>query len=104
MPFTESVLQQHSQAVDPGTPVPTVVSTSVSMRQMRLALIEKRKVTAVNDAIKAIADTTERAKIQVEWDYSTSIERDSAWFKSLMDGIGYSEAEVTDLFDTAAGL
>ena len=105
MAFKENFLQSNSPvAVVVDIIPPATERFSVSIRQMRLALIEKRKVTAFNDAIKAIVDSTEKAKIQVEWDYGTVIYRDSAWFQTLMDGIEYSEADVDDLFATAASL
>lgn len=77
---------------------------SVSMRQMRLAIIDRKKVTAVTDAIKAIPDATEKAKVQTEWDYNTVVEREAAWFLTIMSGIGYEEADIDALFLEAASL
>jgi hypothetical protein len=76
----------------------------VSMRQMRIAIIDRKKVTAVSDAIKAIPDATEKAKVQVEWDYNTVVERDAPWFLTIMSGIGYEEADIDALFLEAAAL
>jgi hypothetical protein len=74
------------------------VPSAVTMRQMRLAIIEARKVTAVNDAIKAISDTVEKAKTQVEWDYGAIVERNAPWFLTIMNGIGYTDKDIDDLF------
>ncbi len=80
------------------------IPLAVTMRQMRLAIIGVRKTTAVNDAIKAITDSTERAKIQVEWDYGTVVERNAPWFLTIMEGIKYTEADIDALFLKAASL
>lgn len=81
-------------------PVPSVVS----MRQMRLAIIDARKVTAVVEAIKGITDTTEKAKIQVEWDYGTVVERNAPWFLTIMNGVGYTDKDIDALFVKAFAL
>jgi len=80
------------------------VPSAVTMRQMRLAIIDVRKVTAVADAIKTIADSTEKAKIQVEWDYGTTVERNAPWFLTIMEGIEYTDVDIDNLFVKAASL
>lgn len=83
---------------------PKTAVALVSMRQFRLAIINAKKVTAVSDAIKGIANTTERAKVQVEWDYNPVVERNAPWVLAIMEGVGFSEDEVDALFLDAATL
>lgn len=80
------------------------IPSAVSMRQMRLAIAELKKVTAVNNTIKAIADEDERTKIQIEWEHSAVVDRNAMWFKTIMDGIKYTEEDIDNLFVKAAAL
>ena len=80
------------------------IPSAVSMRQMRLAIAELKKVTAVNNAVKAIADEDERTKIQIEWEHSAVVDRNAMWFKTIMDGIKYTEEDIDNLFVKAAAL
>jgi hypothetical protein len=80
------------------------IPSAISMRQIRLALIDAKKVTAVNDAIKAISDSVEKAKTQVEWDYGTVVERNAPWFLSIMESIGYTDKDIDSLFLKASSL
>jgi len=80
------------------------IPSAVTMRQMRLAIIGARKTTAVNDAIKAIADSAEKARVQVEWDYGTVVERTAPWFLAIMESIGYTDVDIDALFLKAASL
>jgi hypothetical protein len=80
------------------------VPSAVSMRQMRLAIAEIKKITAVNNAIKAIADEDERTKVQIEWEHSAVVDRNVMWFKTIMDGIKYTEEDIDNLFVKAATL
>ena len=80
------------------------IPSAVSMRQMRLAIAEVKKVTAVNNAIKAISDEDERTKVQIEWEHSAVVDRNAMWFTTIMDGIGYKSEDVDKLFTKAATL
>ena len=80
------------------------IPSAVSMRQMRLAIAEAKKVTAVNNAIKAISDEDERTKVQIEWEHSAVVDRNAMWFTTIMDGIGYKSEDVDKLFTKAATL
>jgi hypothetical protein len=80
------------------------IPSAVSMRQMRLAIAEIKKITAVNNAIKAIADEDQRTKVQIEWEHSAVVDRNAMWLKTIMDGIKYTEEDIDNLFVKAATL
>lgn len=74
----------------------------VSMRQFRLALIETKKVTLFNDAIKNISDSKEKAKIQIEWDYNATVDKNAPWFLFLLDQLNLTNEQVDDIFIKAS--
>jgi hypothetical protein len=78
--------------------------SAVSMRQMRLAIADAKKITAINTAIKAISDEDERTRVQIEWEHSAVVDRNAMWFKTIMDGIKYTEEDIDNLFVKAAAL
>lgn len=91
-------------AFDPSTdPAPQPVPASVSRRQGRLCLLQAGKLAAVEEAIAAVADASQRLAIQIE--YETDIwERENAWVEELGAQLGLSTADIDQLFITAAGL
>jgi hypothetical protein len=100
-PMTEQEYAEHIDAIENYVPP---IPSAVSMRQMRLAIAEAKKITAVNNAIKAIADEDERTKVQIEWEHSAVVDRNAMWFKTIMDGIKYTEEDIDNLFVKAAAL
>lgn len=88
------------QAVLP--PPPPV--TTVTMRQARLALLRAGLLDNVAAAIAAIPDETQRRAAQIEWEYAAIVERNSALIQHLAPALGLTEAQMDELFATAAGL
>lgn len=79
------------------------VPQSVSMRQARLALLGINKLADVDVAINAMPSPNKEAA-QVEWEYATAVERNSALITALGPALGLSELEIDNLFITATTL
>lgn len=84
-------------------PVPTPVPSVVSMRQARLALLQAGKLAEVNAAIAALP-SPDKEQAQIEWEYATEVERDSALVAQLAPALGLNAAALDALFTTAAAL
>ena len=78
--------------------------TTVTMRQARLALLRAGLLDNVDAAIAAIPDETQRRAAQIEWEYASIVERNSALIQQLAPALGMTEAQMDELFATAAGL
>jgi hypothetical protein len=79
------------------------VPEAVSMRQARLALHQMNLLNKVDAAIaKLPAAKAEEA--QIEWEYSTSIERSNALAQTIGALMDLTEVELDDLFKLARGL
>ena len=84
-------------------PVVVPVPTEVTMRQARLALHAAGKLTAVNAAINALPDPTKTAAL-IEWEYSSTVRRDSRFVALLGPALGLDAAGLDALFIAAAKL
>lgn len=85
-------------------PVPVVtIPRVVTMRQSRLALLNAGLLTTVNEAIAAMPGTAGEAA-RIEWEYSQEVHRDRALVAALLPILGLTEAQLDDLFITAAAL
>jgi hypothetical protein len=82
--------------VAPPSP-PPVIPTSVTMRQARLALLGAGLLDQVNAAITDPA-------AQIEWEYATTVERNSPLVQNLSIGLGLTEEQLDSLFTTASTL
>ena len=78
-------------------PVVPVEVTAVSMRQARLALLQKNQLTAVEVLI-----TTDEQRIW--WDYSTTVEKYHPLVTQIKSALGWSDAYLTQLFELAITL
>lgn len=80
-------------------PVPEVVT----MRQARLALMQSGLLAQVNTAVAnmpgAAGDTA-----RIEWEFSSTVERNRPLVQSLIDALGLTESHLDDLFRLAATL
>ena len=86
------------------TPVPvTTVPDSVSMRQARLAMLNSGILSNADTAIAAMV-SPEKEQAQIEWEYSTTVERNSPLITLLAPGLGLSDSQVDELFKAAAVL
>lgn len=79
------------------------VPQEVTMRQARLALLAVGKLVAVNAAINALPDPQKTAAI-IEWEYSSTVRRDSQFVALLGPALGLDAAGLDALFIAAAKL
>lgn len=86
---------------EPQLPVIQPDVSSVTMRQARLALLAIGKLNDVNSAINALPEPNRTAAL-IEWDFASSVEKSSPLIQSLAPQIGISEAQLTDLFNSAS--
>lgn len=79
--------------------IPPSMPTSVSPAQARLALLAAGKLDQV-EAIVAAADQS----TQIAWNNASVIERDSPTVAALAGALGLTDAQLDELFTTAAGI
>lgn len=84
-------------------PISASVPAEVTMRQARLALHAAGKLTAVNAAINALPDPPKTAAL-IEWEYSSTVRRDSQFVALLGPALGLDAAGLDALFIAAAKL
>ena len=83
---------------------PASIPTSVSMRQIRLALLHANILDQVEAAISEIEDPIQRREAEIEWEYATTVDRSSRFVQNLSVGLGLSEEQLDELFTTASQL
>jgi hypothetical protein len=76
----------------------------VTPRQARLALVNVDMLDNVDFAIAAIPDPIERKKAEIEWEYATTIERNSSWVVAMTESLEMTPEQVDSLFELAATL
>ena len=77
----------------------------VTMAQARKALILGGvSITSVNAAIATIADPVERQLAETDWEYSTTVRRDSALVNLIAPLLDLTEDDVDELFVLADSL
>lgn len=81
--------------------LPLPGSTTVSMRQARLALLEAGLLANIDAAIAAMPSPDKEAA-QIEWEYATELQRDSALLAGIATTLALTSQDVDDLFDAAA--
>jgi hypothetical protein len=102
----ESWCRQYAPVVVPEVPPAVVagVPQSVTRRQARQALILAGLFDLVQPRIDAIADATQRALMQSEWDDSQVFERQRPALLLLAGEMGLTSDQVDALFIQAAAL
>ncbi len=80
-------------------PVPAVVT----MRQARLALLQSGMLSQVNTAVAAMPGASGDAA-RIEWEFSSTVERNRPLVQSLVGALGLTDAQLDDLFRLAATL
>jgi hypothetical protein len=73
------------------------VPARVTMRQARLALLNAGKLAAVDTAINALP-SPEKEQLQIYWEYSTNIERNSPRVAAISAAIGLDNTAIDNLF------
>jgi hypothetical protein len=86
-----------------GPPIPPAVPTQVTMRQARLALLAAGKLSAVDTAIAALS-SPQKEEAQIEWDYSSTVERNSAIVALLGPALELDDEALDALFTAASKL
>lgn len=107
LPFTvvgqgEIVESDTIQWPAPPTP-PVPVPQSVTMRQARLALHAAGLLSGVDAAIAAMPEPAKTAAL-IEWEYASAVERNAGLVPAMAAALGMSDADIDDLFITAATL
>lgn len=72
---------------------------SVTPRQARLALLHAGHLQTVQQAMGALPEAA-----KIEWEYATSVDRDSALVAQMGAALGLDDAALDALFTAAAGL
>ena len=83
--------------------IAATVPAEVTMRQARLALHAAGKLVAVNAAIAALPDPPKTAAL-IEWEYSSTVRRDSQFVAQLGPALELDAAGLDALFIAAAKL
>lgn len=85
-------------------PVPVkIVPQSVTMRQARLALLQVGKLGNVPSAIEMLS-SPHKEIAQIEWEFSSTVERNRPLVQALGPLLELSEEELDDLFILAGTL
>lgn len=84
-------------------PIQKIVPEMVTMRQARLALLSVGLLTNVDTVINSLPSPQKEAA-QIEWQYSSAVERNKSLVQTLGPLLGLSEDQLDDLFIEAATL
>lgn len=76
----------------------------VSMRQARLALLQSGMLDQVESAIAAIVDPVQKMAAEIEWEYATTVERNSDFVQTLASQLGLTSDQMDGLFSLADSL
>lgn len=87
----------------PADPVVPAVPEVVTMRQARLALLQSGLLAQVNTAVAAMPGAAGDAA-RIEWEFSSTVERNRPLVQSLVGALGMTDAQLDDLFRLAATL
>ena len=77
--------------------------TRVTMRQARLALLAAGMLASVNAALEAAPGAAGEAA-RIEWEYATTVERDSPLIAGFAAALSMTDAQLDALFFAAAAL
>lgn len=84
-------------------PKPVPVPQFVTMRQARLALHAAGLLAGVDAAIASM-DEPAKTAAAIEWEYASEVERNAGLVPAMAAALGMSDADIDDLFITAATL
>jgi hypothetical protein len=87
----------------PAPPPPEGPVLVVEMAQARLALLQAGLLSDVEAAIDALEEPM-RTAARIEWEYRANVRRDSPLTLFLAAGLGLTETQLDELFQTASGL
>ena len=69
-----------------------VVPSAVNMRQFKLALLKKQKLNKILDVISNLP-SPEKEEAEIEWEYSTAVQSDSAVFTKIIAALELDKEE-----------
>jgi len=75
----------------------------VTMRQARLALLAQGYLPQIQDALALIPEP-DKSRVQIEWEYASTVERNSVWVALMIPALGLDDEAMDDLFDLAGTL
>jgi hypothetical protein len=78
-------------------PAPPV--TQITMRQCRLQLLS----TSLLDDVEALITQADKA-VQIEWEYATTVQRDSELVVTIGSELGLTEQDIDQMFMSASTL
>lgn len=92
--FTQEELEHQRQSAVP---------QSITPRQARLALLQAGLLAQVETAVDAL-ESPAKDQVKIEWEYATTVERDSEWVDQLGSALGLDAAGIDDLFIAASAI
>ena len=75
----------------------------VTMRQARLALLEKGYLSQVEPIIDQLPEEQKQAAL-IEWEFAGTVDRQKQLTRFLVDGLNLTEQQEDELFELAATL
>ncbi len=81
-----------------------IIPSSVTPRQARLALLQSGLLGDVQAAIDSISDQSQKQAAQIDWEYSSAIERSYPLIQALITSLGLTESQIDELFIMASQL
>lgn len=78
------------------------IPSQITPRQARLQLLASGLLDQVDAAIAAIEDPVAKAEVQIEWEYSATIDREHIWVGALGSALGLDSAALDVLFIAAS--
>ena len=102
-PQYQALMDEIAATYVPPPPAPPYVPEQVTMRQARLALLGAGLLSSVDAAIASLPSPQKEAA-QIEWEYAAVVQRNSGLVPAMAQALGMSEAQIDELFITAAAL
>jgi len=85
-------------------PIPPDIPQSVSMAQARKALAHRDLLDLVPECIAGIHDPIQRKDAEIDWEFETTVNRDSHLVYGLAGGLGLTDEKLDELFLYASKL
>jgi hypothetical protein len=85
-------------------PEPVSLPIAVSMRSLRLALIDAGLYQSVVAAINGIPDAIEKLKAQIWWTTSMTVYRNNPYVAAIGSAVGKTTQEIDQIFDASKTL
>lgn len=96
---TGEVIEHPPHTPEPADPVIMLPVTEITMAQARLALLHYNLLDTVNTTVHELGGAA-----QIEWEYRDTVHKDSALVRSVKQLLGWSDAQMDDMFTLAATL